>query len=100
MALSKQSWLFNESQFHKVVVKHKKVIVYTFDFWDTEDPEIYAAKPIYEWQQTEQGKFVMENSLVHPSYHISLFYGQMQYQCKIVAYFDEKTATFYKLKYL
>jgi hypothetical protein len=29
---------------------------------DVEDPEIYAAQPIYEWQQTEQGKWVMEHA--------------------------------------
>jgi hypothetical protein len=23
---------------------------------DVEDPELYAAQPLYEWQQTEQGQ--------------------------------------------
>ena len=29
---------------------------------DVEDPEIYAAEPIHRWQQTEQGRWVMENA--------------------------------------
>jgi hypothetical protein len=28
---------------------------------DVEDPELYAAQPLYEWQQTEQGQWVIEN---------------------------------------
>jgi hypothetical protein len=28
---------------------------------DVEDPELYAAQPLYEWQQTEQGQWVMEH---------------------------------------
>jgi len=29
---------------------------------DVEDVEIYAAQPIYEWQQTDHGRWVMENA--------------------------------------
>jgi hypothetical protein len=29
---------------------------------DVDDIDIYVAQPIYEWQQTEQGKWVMENA--------------------------------------
>jgi hypothetical protein len=29
---------------------------------DVEDPDIYAAQPIYQWQQTDQGRWVMEHA--------------------------------------
>ena len=29
---------------------------------DVEDVEIYVAQPIYEWQQTEAGKWCMEHA--------------------------------------
>ena len=29
---------------------------------DVEDVDIYVAEPIWQWQQTEQGKWVMENA--------------------------------------
>jgi len=29
---------------------------------DVDDVDIYASQPIYEWQQTEHGKWVMENA--------------------------------------
>lgn len=33
-----------------------------FNIGDVEDPEIYAAEPIYNWQQTEHGRWVMEHA--------------------------------------
>lgn len=75
-----------------------KVIVHKFSLGDVDDPEIYAAQPIYEWQQTEAGKWVMENSvdtywLKHNDYQ------SYSLQYKIVATFTEKDATYYALKY-
>lgn len=29
---------------------------------DVEDPEIYAAEPIHQWQQTEHGQWVMKHA--------------------------------------
>ena len=32
------------------------MIFHQFNLGDVEDPDIYAAQPIWEWQQTEKGK--------------------------------------------
>lgn len=45
--------------------------IHTFQLNDTDDPEIYAAQPIWEWQQTDKGKWVMEHAL-DPTYSISV----------------------------
>lgn len=37
------------------------MIFHSFILGDCEDPEIYAAQPIYEWQQTEMGQWVMKH---------------------------------------
>lgn len=29
---------------------------------DVEDPDIYAAEPIWQWQQTTQGQWVMQHA--------------------------------------
>ena len=29
---------------------------------DVEDPDIYAAEPIWQWQQTAQGQWVMQHA--------------------------------------
>ena len=33
-----------------------------FSMGDVDDVDIYVAQPIYEWQQTEQGKWVMQHA--------------------------------------
>lgn len=73
-------------------------IVHTFKLSDIDDVEIYAAEPIYNWQQTDVGKWVMENSIdtywaTHKDVHT------FSYEFKIVANFTEKDYTYYKLKY-
>lgn len=39
-----------------------KVTFHSFSMGDVDDVDIYAAQPIYEWQQTEQGRWVMEHA--------------------------------------
>jgi len=39
-----------------------KINFHTFTMGDVDDVEIYAAQPIYEWQQTDKGRWVMENA--------------------------------------
>ena len=46
----------------------RTVVVYKFTLGDVEDPEIYAAGPIWDWQQSESGKWVMANAVETPSY--------------------------------
>ena len=48
----------------------KTVVFHSIRMGDVEDPELYAAQPIYEWQQTDQGKWVMENC-PDPKFNVS-----------------------------
>jgi hypothetical protein len=48
----------------------KQYLFHTFRMGDVEDPEIYAAVPINDWQQTEKGKWVMEHC-PDPQFRIS-----------------------------
>lgn len=75
-------------------------IVHEFSLGDVDDPEIYASQPIWDWQQTEAGKWVMEHAIETPFWRWNkgsphAFY----YSCIIVARFEDSDATFYKLKY-
>ena len=76
-----------------------KFVFYSFKLGDVDDVELYAAQPIWEWQQTEAGKYVMEHSSPRPSWHHSIdahYYGNLY---KIVAYFTPKQLTYYKLRF-
>jgi len=76
----------------------QKINFYSFGMGDVEDPELYAAQPLYEWQQTEQGQWVMENCsdpryIVRPDDH--------NWGHKIIVYgeVDDKLATEYLLRW-
>ena len=75
-----------------------KVVVHSFSMGDVDDPEIYAAQPIWEWQQTPEGQWIMENSI--DTYWAShLDHSSYSQQYKIVATLTETDATYYALKY-
>jgi len=39
-----------------------KITFHRFNMGDVEDIDIYVAEPIYRWQQTSQGRWVMEHA--------------------------------------
>jgi hypothetical protein len=51
------------------VEETKEVIVHTFTMGDVEDPDLYAAEPLYQWQQSEIGQWVMEHAIETPCWH-------------------------------
>lgn len=51
------------------VEETKEVVVYTFTMGDVEDPDLYAAQPLYEWQESESGKWIMEHAVESPMWH-------------------------------
>jgi hypothetical protein len=51
------------------VEETKEIIVYTFTMGDVEDPDLYAAQPLWDWQQSEQGKWIMEHAVETPVWH-------------------------------
>ena len=38
-----------------------QVTFHEFSMGDVDDVDIYVAQPIYEWQQTDKGRWVMSN---------------------------------------
>jgi hypothetical protein len=51
------------------VEETKEVVVHTFTMGDVEDPDLYAAEPLIQWQNSEQGQWVMENAVETPIWH-------------------------------
>lgn len=97
MALLKPKWLFESTEFKNS--KNHKVHVHTINLDNVDDPEVYIADPIYKWQQTEKGKWIMEHSNPEPSYHQVVDPMMWGYSYNIVAYLNEKDYTYYRLKY-
>jgi hypothetical protein len=77
---------------------YERRVIHKFRLGDCEDPEIYVAQPIYEWQQTEHGKWVMKHGR-DPTYHLHadpITYG---YQVVITSHITPKRWTEYCLRF-
>jgi hypothetical protein len=83
-----------------VAVKYMDVLVHTFKLGDVEDPDIYAAGPIWDWQQSAAGCWVMEHAVEKPYWTRRTDYQSYGYEFKIVARLSEADAVFFKLKYV
>lgn len=76
-----------------------KIVVHSFTVGDVDDPEIYAAQPIYEWQQSEAGKFVMAHAIDTPSYHQHLDHQLFGYRYAITAELEKKKLAEFYLRF-
>ena len=76
----------------------KTIVAHRFTVGDVEDPDIYAGEPLWEWQNSEAGKWAMENCAETPSWHrdIDSHYGY-SYQVRITL--TPKQLVYWKLKY-
>lgn len=77
----------------------QEVIVHSIKMGDIEDPDIFVAEPIYNWQQTDEGKWVMEKSVQQPMWRRTLDPTLYGYRYDIIAYLDGADLTYWKLKY-
>ena len=82
------------------VVKFSDMVVHRFRIGDVEDPVLYAAEPIWQWQQTEAGKFVMEHAVEPPWWIRHVDHSWYGFEFAIVARMKESDQTFYTLKYV
>jgi putative lipoic acid-binding regulatory protein len=51
------------------VEEMREVVVHTFSMGDVEDPDLYAAEPLYQWQESAEGKWIMEHAVETPCWH-------------------------------
>jgi hypothetical protein len=51
------------------VEETREVVVHRFTMGDVEDPDLYAAQPLWEWQNSEIGQWVMAHAAETPSWH-------------------------------
>ena len=93
MAQSKQKWLSEENQ------ETIGYVVHTIKMSDVEDPDLFVAQPIYEWQQTKAGKYIMKNSAPAPNWHRTVHTHSYGYLYTITAYLTPQQLTYYKLRF-
>ena len=47
----------------------KELVVHSFTMGDVEDPDLYAAQPLSEWERSEQGQWIMEHAVETPTWY-------------------------------
>ena len=83
----------------EVVVTTKEIVVHTFQMGDVDDPDLYAAEPLYQWQQSDQGKWVMSRALETPVWHMMADPLSFGNKYMITATFQEKHITEFYLRF-
>jgi hypothetical protein len=77
-----------------IIVVHEAIIP-----GECEDPQLYAAEPIWDWKQSEAGQWVMDHSLTTPYWTTYSDMHTISYKVRIVADLKEQDITYFKLKW-
>ena len=81
-------------------VRFRDVCVHEIRMGDVEDPDIYVAAPIWEWQQTAAGKFIMEHAVGKPYWIQHRDHSSYYLLYRIMARLSEQNEVFWRLKYV
>ena len=84
---------------HDKVIEVKTVVVHRFKMGDVEDPDLYAAQPLWEWQQSEMGQWVMSHAVDQPEWRRHVDASFYSYEYAIVAKLTARDYTFWQLKW-
>lgn len=81
------------------VLEFHRVVVHRFRVGDVEDPDLYAAQPLYEWEKSEQGQFIMANAVDTPEWHRHLNHMLYSHEYVIIAKLEKKKLSEFYLRW-
>lgn len=76
----------------------RRVVFHSFTMGDVDDVDIYVAQPIHEWQQTEQGQWVMSHCK-DPRYETIPDAAHWGHRIRIYGELQDQDAVFWQLKW-
>jgi hypothetical protein len=95
-----QQWQPDRTEIIKgKAVKFRDVCVHEIRMGDVEDPDIMVADPIWKWQQSDAGKFIMEHAVEKPYWTRSMDYASWGHKYRIMARLSEQNELFWTLKW-
>ncbi len=80
-------------------VRFRDVCVHEFALGDVEDPVMYAGEPLWNWQQSAAGAWIMENAEETPYWIKDLDLSTYMYRFRVMARLSESNETFFRVKY-
>jgi hypothetical protein len=81
------------------VVEIHKVVVHRFMMGDVDDPDLYAAQPLWDWEKSEAGQYVMEHAIDKPEWHRNISHLTMGHEYAIIAELEKKKLSEFYLKF-
>ncbi len=83
-----------------IAVVYERTLVHRFFMSDVEDPELYAAAPLWEWEKSEQGTWCFEHALPNSlEFRIDTDMARYGYQVVIIGHFRKEDLVYYYLKW-
>lgn len=83
----------------EIVEEIHKVVVHRFKIGDVEDPILYAGEPLYQWEKSDQGQFVMKHAIDKPVWHQYNNFESFGYEFIIVAELEKKKLSEFYLRW-
>ena len=80
-------------------VRFRDVCVHEIRMGDVEDPDLMVADPIWRWQLSDAGKFVMQHAVEEPYWTRHMDYNSYGHVYRVMARLSEQNETFWKLKW-
>ena len=79
----------------------QEIVVHTFlvDAW-VEDPSVYASEPLYKWETSEAGQWVMGHAVEKPRWERAIDPNNYNYSFKVIAKLHPKDITYFCLRWL
>jgi hypothetical protein len=75
------------------------VTVHKILMGDVEDPDLFVASPIWDWQQTEMGTWIMANAEQKPMWHRQMDPSHYGWLYSISAELSPKNYTYWWIKW-
>jgi len=92
-------WQEYDKDGYRHVEEIHKVVVHKFSMGDVEDPDLYASQPLWEWQESKAGKFVMEHAIETPIWHRQADPYNYGHQYVIIAELEKKKLSEFYLRF-
>jgi hypothetical protein len=80
-------------------ITYTSTVVHSFVMYDYQDFEIEVADPLFTWQSTEKGQWVLAHAIEPPIFHKSFDTKLFGTKVYIVARLTDQDLTFFKLKW-
>lgn len=88
-------YMVEEDRVHEI----HNVLVHSFMLGDVDDPDLYAAAPLIEWQNSDPGKWVMERAMETPMWHKQVDTLSWGHRIAVTAKLKAKDYSFFLLKW-